>query len=253
MKRKGLGVFDASLGGVRKRRGQAQARRRATLTRMQIVQFPPPGNARTGGFLGLERKFADFQLTNTAFGTSWVPMQDGTIKCISGVAQGDGESERDGRLYTLTSLHIRGFIEILGTEGQTAPLGDHLARVVIVLDTQTNAAEVTATNVMDAGQTDDINSFRNLQFTKRFRVLKDKTFRIPGQAGSMTSGANVFDQGPVKIHFKWNFNFKTPIRVICKATTNVIGAITDNSIQVIGVGDTALTLLNYQARVRFLG
>lgn len=205
------------------------------------------------GLLGVEKKFADFETTNDVFGTAWAVMQDGTIKCISGVTQGDGESERDGRIYHILSLHMAGFIEILATEGQTAPLGDSLARVVVLIDTQTNETEVVATEVMDGGQTDDINSFRNLQFSSRFRILKDQTFRIPGQAGSMVTGANAFDQGPVKIPFKWNFTFKTPIKVVCNGTTNVIGSITDNSIQVIGVGDTALTLLNYQARIRFVG
>lgn len=227
-----------------------RARRRRAISKYRPTRG---GGPRTAGFLGIERKFADFEESNQVFSITWVTMQDGTIKCISGVVQGDGESNRDGRVYNITSLHIKGFIELLGSEGQTAPLGDTLARVCVVLDTQTNGAELTATDVMDGAQTDDVNSFRNLQFTGRFRVLKDHLFRIPGQSGSMTSGANVFDQGPVKIPFNWNFVFKKPIKVTCSATTGVIGAITDNSIQIIGVADTALTLLNYQARIRYVG
>ncbi len=227
--------------------------KRTTALRARRRRYPRKQNLRTGGFTGIEKKFANYELTNTAFGTTWASMQDGTIKCISGVTQGDGESNRDGRVYNILSLHMKGFIEILATEGQTAPLGDSLSRVCVVIDRQTNGAEVTATNVMLGTATDDINAFQNLQFSNRFRVIKDKTFRIPVQTGSMTAAANLFDQGPVKIPFNWNFTFKRPIKVVCSGTTNTIAVITDNSIQVIGVGDTALTLLNYQARIRYVG
>ncbi len=212
-------------------------------------------NIRTAGFLGIERKFADFEAVGDAFASSWATMQDGTIKCISGVAVGNTESSRVGRVYNITSLHLRGSVSTGSQESQSAPLNDLFCRVVIVWDTQTNGAELTATDVMDAGQTDDEYAFRNLQNTKRFRILMDKNISL-NYNNQMNEGAiNLFAAGQKKVHWKFNRTFKKPIKVICKGTTNVIASITDNSLHIIGISSTTTgtPVLNYQARIRFTG
>ncbi len=212
-------------------------------------------NIRTAGFLGIERKFADFEASGDAFASSWATMQDGTIKCISAVAIGNTESTRVGRVYHITSLHMRGSVSTGSQESQTAPLNDMFCRVVIVWDTQTNAAELTATDVMDAGQTDDEYAFRNLQNTKRFRILMDKVISLNFSNMTNEGAINLFAAGQKKVHFKFNRTFKKPIKVICSGTSAVIGSITDNSIHVIGISSTttASPVLNYQARIRFTG
>ncbi len=211
-------------------------------------------NARTAGFLGIERKFADFETGSDTFGTSWATMQDGTIKCISAVAVGNTESTRVGRVYNITSLHLRGSIETNPTESDTAPLPQTSCRVAIVWDTQTNAAELTPSAVFDEGQSDNFLAFRNLQNTKRFRILMDKMWVI--RPDMVNEGAqNLFAANAAIINWKFNRTFKKPIKVICSGTSAVIGSITDNSIHVIGVCNQTTTSprMQYQARIRFTG
>ncbi len=209
-------------------------------------------NVRTAGFLGIERKFADFEAVGDAFTTSWATMQ--AIDSISAVAIGNTESTRVGRVYHITSLHMRGEVILTLQESNATPISAVTCRVVIVHDTQTNGAELTATDVMDAGQTDSHLAFRNLQNTKRFRILMDKVMVL--RPGLMNEGAvNLFASGQTRIGFKFNRTFKKPIKVLCKGTTAVVASITDNSFHVIGISSTAsgAPLLSYQARIRFTG
>ncbi len=211
-------------------------------------------NVRTGGFLGLEMKFADIETNSDAFATTWATMEDATNDSVSGVAQGDGESQRDGRKYLIHSIHIRARVFKVFTESQAAPLGDIEGRICLVWDTQTNGAQLTATDVMDGGQTDDTLAFRNLQHSKRFRVLWDKSWKLSLNNQTNEGAINLFANGTVTTPIMtFNRRFKTPIPVICSATTAVIAAISDSSLHVIGVANDAAALLNMQIRLRFTG
>lgn len=211
-------------------------------------------NIRTAGFLGIERKFANFEAQADAFTTSWATMQDATIKSVSAVAIGNTESTRVGRVYHITSIHLRGTCESGVVEADGAPTQTQVCRFVLVHDTQTNGAELTATDVMDASGTDDFIAFRNLQFTKRFRILMDKTIAVRPIA--LNEGAsNLFASAVTRVPWKFNRTFKKPIKVTCKGTTAVIASVTDNSIHMIGIANNVFTTptLTYQCRVRFTG
>lgn len=209
-------------------------------------------NARTGGFTDIEYKFVDYEQSTVALTTSWATKEDSTALSISAVAQGDGESERDGRIYRITSVHVQGDIVLDVAESSTAPIQDVIARVIVVLDKQTNSAQMTGPLVMDAGGTADWHAFRNLQNTSRFQVLYDKKMIIPVNETNEGS-INLFATGSGRRFFKFNKRFKTPIKVICDGTTAVVGSITDNSIHVIAVASSGLANINYQSRVRFVG
>ncbi len=212
-------------------------------------------NVRTGGYVDIENKFLDTENVNDNFTTTWDTMDPddaGTVQCVSAVAQGDGESNRDGRVYHINSLHMQGRFSVNAVESAAFPGTDLIARIVVVWDTQTNGAQLTATSVMDGGQTDDHDAFRNLQFTKRFRVLFDRKVLLPIQ--TTNEGAiNLFANNDMSKLWKFNHTFKTPIKVICNGTTGVIASITDNSIHVIGVANSATVQLSYQSRIRFTG
>lgn len=216
------------------------------------------GGLRTGGFLGIEKKFKDFDVFDKAFANTWVggEMNPDTALCVSAVGQGDGESERDGRNYTIHSLHIKGLITTSTLEAQANPTGDQSARIIVVIDSQTNAAELSAEDVMLViGTAKDTNSFRNLQNTQRFKILKDAEFRIPFADIQMAQGAvNLFASSKWRgKEFNWNFNFPGGIKVNTKATGATIASITDNSIHVIGVCSSTVPLLIYHSRIRFTG
>ncbi len=237
----------------RKRRRMKRSRRGNFLAIPRNLRSPIVRvNKRTGGFVDIENKFGDFELNASAFATTWAAMNPATADSISPVAQGDGESNRDGRVYHINSIHIRGQVDINVSESQTAPIEDIYVRVLMIHDTQTNAAELTATDVMDGGQTNDWFSFRNLQNTTRFRVIAKFTRTI--RPRSMNEGAvNLFAMGKQLIPFAMNHRFKSPMKVICSGTTAVIGSIRDNSLHIIGVASNTAARLSYQSRVRFTG
>ncbi len=236
-------------GGVRRAAAVTAARNRPAAI--------AAANVRTAGFIGMENKFVDTTVTDKAFTTIWAggEMEDGTMLGLGIPAQGTGESERDGRVYTLKSLHIKGFIEVNSAESSTTPLADLLARLALVWDTQTNGAQMSAEECMlTIGTPDDVNSFRNLQFSHRFIVLKDKTFRIPVAQTSTNEGAiNLFASPRVVIPFKMNKTFKKGIKIRCKGTGGIIGDVTDNSFHLIGTATSTLALLSYEVRARFSG
>ncbi len=207
-------------------------------------------NQRTGGFIGIERKFFDTQVSQDAFSATWDVMEPATTN-LTAMIQGDGESERIGRKYIIRSIHIRGFVSFPQAESALNPLDTSLARICLVLDPQTNGAQLTATDVMDGGQTDDINAFRNLQFTGRFKVLKDKLIRME-RTGLSQGAANQFAAGIRIFPFKWNVQF-TGLPVNTSGTTANIANVTTNSLHIIGVATSTSATLSYQCRVRFTG
>ncbi len=244
----------AGKGGVRKKRRFIGPR--------QFIgpRTKPPGfsmrallNQRTGGFIGLEKKFFDTEVQSDAFATTWASMEPATTN-LTVMAQGDGESNRDGRKYTIHSIHIRGWIQRAVEEAQAGPGGDSLMRLALVVDKQTNGATITATNVYDGGGSDDIFAFRNLQHTTRYTVLKDKQFRLNVAPAVINEGAvNSFASGLIRIPFKFNHTFPNGLQVNTKGTTADIANVTTNSIHLIGVSSSTTPTINYQCRVRFSG
>lgn len=214
-------------------------------------------NARTSGFVDIENKFLDSELTATALTAGWVslnPTGTGCTDSISVPAQGDGESERDGRVYHINSVHVKGLITKASDESTGSPLGDCPVRVILYWDTQTNASEAVATDIMDAGGTTDLLAFRNLQNSKRFVVLKDKTMMIRSE--HMNEGAvNSFAHSSVQIPFQFNKKFKKPIKVRCAGTTANVSSVQDNNLGIAAItGDAAQGYqIQYQARIRFTG
>ncbi len=200
-----------------------------------------------------EMKFADIETDGDAFSSTWSTMEDATNDSVSGVAQGDGESERDGRKYLIHSIHIRCRVRTVSVESATTPISDFIGRIVLVWDTQTNGAQLTATDVMDGGGTDDCLSFRNLQHSKRFRILWDKRWVLKS-SDTNEGSINLFANGiRTTGEMRYNKSFKKPIPVICSLTTAVIAAISDNSLHIIGVANNTGALLNMQVRMRFTG
>lgn len=221
------------------RRGQKKAR----------VAYRQP--ARPSGIYD-EVKFFDTETVDDAFTATWATMEPATTN-LSAVAQGDGESARDGRKYRIHGIFIKGYVEHTKEESTASPTGDQVVRICLVQDKQTNGAQMTATDCMDSGVTYPVLSFRNLQHTERFNVLFDKTIRIPTEG--MNEGAvNLFAHATKRIPFKINHAFKTPIIVNTDGTTADIANVTTNSLHMIGVSrDASSCLLNYTSRVRFTG
>lgn len=211
-------------------------------------------NARTGGFVALEKKFVDYNLNVEAWSVVWATRNPVTVNCLNTVTQGTGESERNGRKCKMHNCYVRGEIILTQNESQTAPADAQHFRIILVLDTQTNATEANALSVMESTLGTDYLGFRRLENTVRFKVLWDRTFTIRPLV--MNEGAaNLFAKGGNKIIFKIMKNFRTPIVVnyTSSADPATVAQISDNSLHIMGIATTASATLTYQSKVRFSG
>ncbi len=212
-------------------------------------------NRRTGGYAGIERKFFDTCGTDVAFQSTWTqlaPTTPAAINCISAMVQGDGESEHLGRTYVMHALYMKFNVIIPTQEMLTTPMPDVLYRFLVVLDTQTNGAAVTGTDVMQTSACSDINSFRNLQNSTRFRVLYDTGVRNMIPHNQMSDGAiNSFSYPTSVHHYNFNHVFKNPIKVRTKGTTASVASITDYSISIIGISQNTILDMTFNSRLRY--
>lgn len=237
-----------------RKRGKGVKRQAAFYVPATSYKRRRTSNYRTGGYQGMELKFVDIETNSDAFATSWAPMEDGTALQVSGMAQGNSESERIGRKVSLVSIHIKCRVHTLSTEAQANPQPDLFGRICLVWDTQTNGAQLTASEVFDEGGTINSLAFRNLQHTSRFRVLWDKKWVL----AKPTQNEGAADKWGIQARttgiMNYNLKFKTPIKVTYNGTTTgVIAAVTDNSLHIIGVANNAAALLDMQVRCRFTG
>lgn len=232
---------------------RTQANYEAALKRRSIARLRRnrlPLNIRTGGFLGLENKFYDTSIAYTSFSAAetWQLFNPGTVNCISAPAQGDGESNRDGRKFVITSMHIKGAWRLPTTVNQTQSGTYPSVRIIVYLDKQANGAVPTISQIVQ--DTGDINSFRNLQYTKRFDVLKDRTYFFTRP--QVYDGTNI-EWGQVVRQFKFNKKFKTPLEVNMNNTSAGVSGVVDHAIGIVAVSTADDVAVKYSARIRFKG
>lgn len=213
--------------------------------------------ARSGGYLQQEKKFATFEYDGsvpaTIAGSEASPPTEGSLTSI---AAGDGPTNRDGRHVEVVGIYIRGYI-LFGADPASAgqPLGDHV-RLLVVLDEQTNGAALNAEDVLAETADTDLDSlaFRNLEYTGRFRVLKDITIRRPYMAMTGTVATPSYAASGVTVPFKINLPMaKKPLKINYTSTTAVIANCVDNSIHMIAIAVRSTNTLRYVCRTRFVG
>lgn len=202
-----------------------------------------------------ENKYIDQEVNASTLTTTWTGGEhDPANNCLNAVSQGDGESSRDGRKYVIKSVHIRGYISRNVIEGSVNPNPDEIATIALVLDTQTNSNQLNAEDVMaDATTITSPFTFRNLEYSQRFRVLKYKMLKVPIAQTSTYAAANNFNNPEVKVPFSMNVSFPVPIKVICNGTTAGVSDISDNSLHIIACGTSTGLAITYASRVRFVG
>lgn len=214
-------------------------------------------NLRLAGYLGLERKFVDAQLTSTALTTamSTAILDPTTTSSLCGIAQGDGPSNRDGKQVKMSGLYIRGKFRMPSNEGNQNPFTGCIVRYGVVRDKQTNGAQCAGNVVFDATPTSDWQSFNNLEYSKRFDILYDKTVKLNINTMSQ-NGVDNFSMGDWVYPFKINLPFiNDQVNYLSSATTGVIASITDVSYHFFAIvsSDTFAPTVDYAVRARFYG
>jgi len=216
-----------------------------------------PGFSRTEGYVGLEHKFSDVRKAVTTMSGTWAGGEldptGSSVFTISGVPQNDSESGRDGRQYYITSVEVRGRFNHAAQESVGAPLSDHFARIILVLDKQTNGAQLNAEDVMlTVNNNSEDLSFPNLQFAKRFHILSDVTKHLPIATAGVNEGAiNLFATGNLLVPFRMSYKFKKPLLVDTTGTSNVVANIVNNSLHIIGSSSSTVSV-EYESRIRFI-
>lgn len=226
----------------------------------------PRGAAVTG-----EMKYFDTELPATSISlvtTTWVAgcMDDPTVTinlgdaavntplCLFAPKVSAALNGRIGRKVVIYKVKVRGFMNIPKQSVQATTDSATLIRTMLVLDMATNAAQMTAAQLMrDAGAADTtISSFQNPDQFGRFKVLRDKTFTFSN--ASVTGAATVIEQSGMVRAFKMGYRWKYGLPVHFNSTNGgTVADIIDNSLHVIdGTNDTSLApTVQYYARVAY--
>ncbi len=174
-----------------------------------------------------------------------------TQLCINGIGAGDTEDTRDGRKYMLKSLHIKGRIQRVKADTQTAADASRICRVVVCLDTQSNEGQMNPDDYLKTPATGgEVFAFRDLSNTKRFKSLYDKRF-VLDYIDSFNDGTDGASNAVNKL-FEVNVPLSIPVQT--SGTGGTIAAINDNSIHVFAYQDAGTDCtFSYVSRVRFQG
>lgn len=224
-------------------------------------------NAATAGFLGIEVKYYDTTFAATVLATATTPGNTFRVNpavdlCLNAVKQGDGPTNRDGKKIRLRSIYIKGTVYREGIEGKSVTQEPVSAYVACVLDRQANASEIAPAQVYVNPSLASIgcnNMFRNLEYSDRYRILRDQVFNFGSGPLGLFSGVSVATGGQQK-HFEWFIpcNFDTLFNTVAP-TTATIADIVSNAVGMIGCA-TANDATNgnqialaYNARIRFVG
>lgn len=235
-------------------RSKARARTTVAKRAVRTLGRPSIANIRTGGFQGIENKFKDLSRTLVAIGTVWTRLDPAVELCIGGTDEGTGPSDRVGRVYTINQLMVTGMLQRVSSEVDTAPPFDAIIRLVLVWDTQTNGAQLTAADLFaSSGVVNEVFAYRNLQFTHRFIVLVDKIFTI-GKIPFNNIANNLFAYGSAQRQFRLQKTFtKNPVKIRCSGTGDTVADIQDNSFHLIGCSNQAGWTCSINTRARFTG
>lgn len=219
-------------------------------------------NNRTGGLMGIENKFLD-TFANVAI-TAPTDAAGGevdppTADCLTAIPQGDKSSERIGKSVVVNKVTVRGTISVAQDDAQTETSSTATYMVAMILDTQTNAAQLKSEDVYKNAMADPDTAcsvLRDMEFTNRFKVLRVVQLVAPTVWAAGVS-ASTYDLSGYTIPFEMHKEWKSGLKINYKlgAITGVIANTIDNSIHIIAYATNASRLprIKYNARIRYTG
>lgn len=247
------------ISGVRRVARKGPPRRRHNAARIR-------GYMASYGLLGMERKFIDHAnmavgLTAPVDGSGGEQADPPNFLCLNGVGMGDAANERDGKSITMLSLQVEGNIITPADATNTAPADPPTYFVAIVLDRQTNGAQMNSEDCFSNPSGDGrlaANPLRNMKYSKRFKVLAmQRGIATPGGPATWynTVSGNTPQNGTA-----WNFHFYIDLKGMktefeTGTTSGYVTTIVDNSIHIIAYcTDIDLQpVISYNSRLRFYG
>lgn len=158
-----------------------------------------------------------------------------TLLLLNGLTKGDDSTDREGRQIRMKSVQYNVRSLINGAATAT------LVRVMLVLDTQPNAAAPTIANILETTGGLYVDAFRNLSNRKRFIILKDDKQVLDSD-----------DQyNNIDCYKQFNPGFKT---VYNSGNAGTIADITTNALYLVAISDEATNTpsVNMYYRIRFI-
>jgi len=218
-------------------------------------------NFRTAGFLSIERKFYDTALATSALTAptdgSGGEHDPSATSMISTPAVGDSEQNRDGKQIVCLYVEIAGKVGYAGLEATAGVWPPMSIFIAIVLDKQSNGAQLNSEDVFKNLAADARLAtcpLRNLLFGKRFRILKQVYFNMDNNSLAQLAANDFSINGKEKM---WKFFIPlNRLKINFTAgTTASIANVVDNSIHVIAYSSsgTGAPYIQYNARLRFMG
>lgn len=215
-------------------------------------------NVRSAGFLGLETKFYDTSLADAAISVatdaSGAEVDPSTTSMISTPAVGDSEQNRDGKKIVARYAEIKGIVNFAAQANQVAADEGNCIMVALVLDTQTNGAQMNSEdcfkNVAAVART-NASPLRNLLFGSRFRVLRTEVFEMNTKA--LTYDGTNIEQPGIRRPFSWYVPLKNLTINFNAGTTASVANVVDNSLHMIAYSTAPDCYISYNARLRFVG
>lgn len=229
-------ISNPSIGPYGKRTYRYANPRRAAQARKRYRARKTVVPRTMGPFAVSESKYFDSEFSAFTIGentAAWAATND-VVKGVMVLPQeGSDIDNRIGRKISLYKLAIRGIISHGGASDQADILPNDIIRIILWMDTQTNATVTTSGSLMrtptNATAPILFTQFQNLSNLGRFRVLKDVVVRCPPST-SGTDGANTTSQAITDIPFKFTIKFRKPVTIRFNSTNGgTIGDIVDNS------------------------
>lgn len=209
--------------------------------------------------LGVERKYFDQTLGASTI-TAPIDASGGehfpsATLTLNSIAQGDGETNRDGRRVNLDSIFLTGniFVPALGSLSTQEQYPSVF--VALVLDKQCNGAQFNSEDVFkntSGSARLATNPLRNLQYSSRFKVLASKLIDLkPTQKVGDTTNQ---ERDGFQKSFKLYADLGGIVTTFIGSTADVAN-IVDNNIGVVAycTSTDIGPLLYYQSRLRFRG
>lgn len=201
-------------------------------------------NIRTGGFVGKELKFLDTTISPTTVALTGTIIKD----TVNSMIVGTGESQRIGRKVKATSLMIRGSFDYPSQPNLTTSL---YIRLMVYQDTQTNGSAATITDILESA---NVDSFRNLENSKRFKILYETIEPVNAQCAARDAST---ERTNAKVKpFQIFIKFKRPMEFVYKGSGGGVSDLTQNNIGVLGIVNVAPTVamsLSGKIRLRYMG
>lgn len=184
----------------------------------------------------------------------------GSTGCLNCPAIGDAATNRDGKHIIATSFQICGSVTFASgtTTGSAAPTTTNVL-LALVLNKQTNQLTINSEDVFTSLQLAAplrTVPLRNLNFGKRFRILKTWHIHSGDRHMAYNTTAAAMVQTGTTVVFSTYLKMRLPINLDAGADADVAN-IVDNSIHLIWNSDPALAsdvpTVRYQTRMRFIG